>query len=66
MLVCIIYLVMLSLVTTDARSVRPIGIARKALEAEFRQKMITDERKYEWPSRVSPGGPDPHHHYKND
>lgn len=65
MLLCIIYLVMLSS-GDDGRSVRPIKIARKALEAQFRQKMMTDERKYEWPSRVSPGGPDPHHHYKND
>ncbi|KAK1375402.1 hypothetical protein POM88_031595 [Heracleum sosnowskyi] len=50
-----------------SKSVRPIGMAREALEAGFRQKMMMgDERKYEWPSRVSPGGPDPHHHYKND
>lgn len=53
-------LILLSFLT-DARTVRPIGVAREAFEAQFRREM-TDESEDKWPVRVSPGGPDPHHH----
>ncbi|KAF3671635.1 hypothetical protein FXO38_00414 [Capsicum annuum] len=62
-LACII-LLLLSSALLEARPLRPIRIAREALEEEFER----EKQKYgarDWPQRVSPGGPDPHHHFKH-
>ncbi|CAN4078837.1 unnamed protein product [Withania somnifera] len=62
-LACII-LLLFSSALLEARSFRSIRIAREALEEQFDR----EKAKYgahDWPQRVSPGGPDPHHHLKH-
>ncbi|KAL0442683.1 UNVERIFIED_CONTAM: hypothetical protein Slati_1991000 [Sesamum latifolium] len=54
-------LLLLSAVTVAARPVRPITIARRALEAQFSMEKMS-QSEHEWPERVTPGGPDGHHH----
>lgn len=45
-----------------ARPVKQITIARRALETQFGRKKM-EQNDHNWPARVSPGGPDPHHHF---
>ncbi|KAK4361176.1 hypothetical protein RND71_020128 [Anisodus tanguticus] len=62
-LACII-LLLLSSALLEARSFRSIRIAREALVEQF----VRDRENHgahDWPQRVSPGGPDPHHHFKH-
>ncbi|CAN4084148.1 unnamed protein product [Withania somnifera] len=62
-LACII-LLLFSSALLDFRSFRSIRIAREALEEQFeREKANYGAR--DWPQRVSPAGPDPHHHFKH-
>lgn len=62
-LACIL-LLLFSSALLEARPIRPIRIAREAFEEQFeREKANYGTR--DWPQRVSPGGPDPHHHFKN-
>lgn len=61
--ICLI-LLLLSSAITEARHFSSIRIAREALQAQFeREKMNVATN--DWPERVSPGGPDPHHHFKH-
>ncbi|XP_069149737.1 CLAVATA3/ESR (CLE)-related protein 2 [Solanum lycopersicum] len=61
---CII-LLLLSSALLEARPIRSIRIAREALEEQFEREKAKVGA-HEWPQRVSPGGPDPHHHFKNN
>lgn len=58
----IILLLIFSSAVIIARPVKPITVARRALEVQF-EKM--NQSKNDWPARVSPGGPDGHHHLKH-
>ncbi|KAL8032486.1 hypothetical protein ABFX02_13G099200 [Erythranthe guttata] len=58
------WLLLLCSAETMARSVKSITIARRELEARF----VTVKRNrshHEWPGRVTPGGPDAHHHFRH-
>ncbi|KAL7211677.1 hypothetical protein ACSBR2_014515 [Camellia fascicularis] len=63
-LMCLI-LVLLSSARIESRSLKPIGIAREAFEFQFKTMETNDKSKYEQPQRVSPGGPDPFHHFRH-
>lgn len=68
LLILVALILVNSFITDAARSVRPIRVAREELEAQFREyrgEMMGYEND-KWPARVSPGGPDPHHHFKID
>lgn len=58
----IVLLLVFSCVGIVARPVKPITVARRALEVQF-EKM--NQSNNDWPDRVSPGGPDGHHHLKH-
>lgn len=60
LLICII-LLFLSSEITEGRPLKQISIAREALEAQFERAKINENR-HEWPERMVPAGPDPHHH----
>lgn len=45
-----------------ARPVKPIRAAREALQMQFERASINNDNNG-LPARVSPGGPDPHHHF---
>ncbi|KAL9159500.1 hypothetical protein ABFS82_08G138400 [Erythranthe guttata] len=45
-------------------AVRQITIARRALEAQFVKEKKMDQNDHNLPDRVSPGGPDPRHHFR--
>ncbi|KAL7142625.1 hypothetical protein ABFS83_08G136300 [Erythranthe nasuta] len=45
-------------------SVRQITIARVALEAQLVKEEKMDQNDHNLPDRVSPGGPDPRHHFR--
>mgnify|MGYP004708505667 FL=1 len=62
-LFCLILLV-LSSETAHARPLKQISIARIALEAQFAAVKISGNNN-DWPDRVAPAGPDPHHHFDN-
>ncbi|GAA0186426.1 hypothetical protein LIER_33714 [Lithospermum erythrorhizon] len=59
----IVSLLLFSSAIIEARNamVRPIKIAREAFEAQFQKELRG--KKYGHADRVSPGGPDPHHHF---
>ncbi|KAL3522421.1 hypothetical protein ACH5RR_015255 [Cinchona calisaya] len=61
--VCLV-LLLLSSGISDGRPLKPISIAREALQAQF-ERVKMNEINYEWPERVAPAGPDPHHHFDN-
>lgn len=61
-LVCLILLLPYGI--TYGRPLKPITTAREALEAQF-ERLKTNEVNHEWPERMPPGGPDPHHHFDN-
>lgn len=65
-IICLItLLILLSSAITEARHFRSIRIAREALEAQFEREKMNVAATNDWPDRVSPGGPDPHHHFKH-
>ncbi|KAL7102827.1 hypothetical protein ACP275_08G142400 [Erythranthe tilingii] len=45
-------------------AVRQITIARRALEAQFVKEKKMEQNDHNLPDRVSPGGPDPRHHFR--
>lgn len=57
----ITWLLLLSSAVIVARPVRPITIARRALEAQFGMEKM-NQSYHEWPERVTPSGPDGKHH----
>lgn len=66
---CLMIWVLISCADIEARPLpRPLKqltIARRALEAQFgKEKTTMDQNDHSFPARVSPGGPDPHHHFK--
>ena len=56
-----IWLLLSSTEAVAARFDKNISIARRALETQF-SKEKTNQNDRDRPTRVSPGGPDPHHH----
>ncbi|KAL9159501.1 hypothetical protein ABFS82_08G138500 [Erythranthe guttata] len=47
----------------EARPVKEITVARKALEAQFEKTKKIEGNDHIVPEREAPGGPDPHHHF---
>lgn len=47
-----------------ARPVKPITVARRALEAQFGKEKM-NQSYHEWPERTTPSGPDGHHHLRH-
>ncbi|GMP74417.1 hypothetical protein CsSME_00031842 [Camellia sinensis var. sinensis] len=63
-LICIVLVLYSSAKTGCGRGIKPIGIAREALEVQFR-RVLENHKSYHQPKRTSPGGPDPNHHFRH-
>lgn len=65
--IILIFILLVSAAVIGARPVRvrPISVAREALEAQMERQKMMYQTNQERPERVSPGGPDPHHHFEH-
>ena len=61
-MLCVLFIMILFVLSanSDVTSTRKITIARKAFVKQFEADVASG--KYRYPKRLSPGGPDPHHH----
>lgn len=61
--ICLIFILLsASVIRARPVPVRPISVAREALETQIEKEKMMYQTNQERPERVSPGGPDPHHH----